>query len=276
MVKWFQTAAGLTLSGLFKPAVICPALVIMIAITGGAQAPVPAAPTAGSPAEVAPENTVAATATPAPTVTPLPSPTPTWTPTAEPSATPEPTATAIPPLAVLEDGGFDAWCAPVEYAGVIPDSPEAPSYARKLTLEGDQLQVQIPASSCVVSVRFNQPAPEDAQLIFYDANSPFLKLPLQPAGESSDIAWTAVNHQYVLDPPLWDVTYRLAVVSADGTELWTDSVKFAKALPEPCPYGGYPDPVTLWCAVTDPWEIEPWPDVVYPYDRSRFNKTPNP
>lgn len=228
--------------------------------------------------QVSPTETQAAAPTQAPTETPLPSATPTTAPTetplptVEPTATDLPTATPVPPLSVL-DKGLTAWCVPESYAGTMPAGPDAPQDARLLTTKGETLQVGIPAAYCVIEVQFNQVAPEGAQVLMYDSDTavePFLKLPLAAAADRPALSWTSVSHPYVVNPPYWEITYRIDVAGPDGQALWSNPVKFAKPLPPECPYGGLPDPVTLWCAVTDPWEIEPWPDVEYPYDRSKL------
>lgn len=222
----------------------------------------------------------AATATQAPTATqviatPTQAPTATEAPAATATATQPPTATAVPPLALAQDG-FKAWCAPEAYAGTLPTGPDAVSGARLLTVKDNQMQVQIPAAYCTVIFQFNQAVPAGTQVIFYDSKNPFLKLPLNTVSGQPNEGWAVVNHAYVINPPLWWVTYNIAVANADGQELWNQPVKFAKALPPTCIYTNQlPDPVTNWCPVTDPWEIEPHPDAKYPYDRSRL-LTPQP
>lgn len=243
-------------SGMFLAAAVCLAFSFFLAGCSPA-------------AEALPTATVqpAATLPPPPTATEQPSPTPTLEPTAtlEPTVTPTlpPTATQVPPLGLLPDG-FSAWCAPREYAGVKPAGPDAPEYANKLVISGSSMQVKIPAAYCVLSARFNQPFPTGASLVLYDGKSPFLKLPMTAADGQVDLGWAAVSHDFVVNPPYWDVTYRVAVVGPNDQELWSNPVKFAKPLPNPCPYGGYPDPVTLFCGISDPLEIEPHPDITWP------------
>jgi hypothetical protein len=220
--------------------------------------------------------TVVATSTISPTATQLPSHTPTLAPTStpEPTSTPvPPTATLLPPLAVLADG-LNIWCAPLDYAGTTAQGPDEPGYARKMVNNGDMLQASIPAAYCAVVAHFNQPAPNGLLLKLFDGTNEFLKQSLAVADAQPDVAWTSINHSYVVNPPLWWVDYRRAIVDASGKEVWSNPVRFEKPLPETCVYGGLPDPVTLYCAVTDPWEIEPHPDATYPYDRTRL--TPDP
>ncbi len=232
-------------------------------------------------------ETSAATAATA-TVMPEPTSTPTTVvPTATPeppTATPEPTvtstATALPPLSVQLDG-FEAWCAPLAYSGTQPEGPDAPDYARLMTRQGELYRIPIPAVYCTVVFHFNQPVPVDGssaqakvEIRVMDGSSPFIQQPLQVAAGQADTAWTTLIHPYVINPPFWEVTYTMVLQEPGGSPLWSSPVTFAKPLPEPCLFGGLPDPVTLACPLTDPWEIEPWPDVEYPYDRSRL--TPEP
>ncbi len=222
-----------------------------------------------------PTSTLEPAAVPTDTSVVLPSPTLTATSeptaTAAPSATTAPTATAtlppaatlVPDLAVLPDG-FTAWCAPQEYQGVSLTNPDAPAYANVLADKAGDLRVKIPAAFCVMAYTFNQPVPEGTNLVFYNANSPFLNLPLTPVEGRPEQAWAVLGHDYVINPPFWEITYRAAVTNPDGDEIWSQPVTFAKPLPAPCPFGGLPDPVTLYCRQSDPKELEPHPDVTFP------------
>jgi hypothetical protein len=164
---------------------------------------------------------------------------------------------------VLPDG-VSGWCAPQSFAGGKPTSPDAPAGVNLLGEKDGVLQVKIPAAYCAMAYRFNQPAPEGASLVIFDGSSPFLKIPLTPVEGQPDLAWAPIIHDYAMNPPYWEVTFRLVVADAQDQELWSQPVTFAKPLPAPCPYGGLPDPVTLYCAVTDPLELEPRPGVTFP------------
>lgn len=168
----------------------------------------------------------------------------------------------------MEDG-FSAWCAPQSYAGIQPTSPDAPADANLLAMQGDVLQVKIPAGFCTMIYHFNQPLPADLSLVFFDSSSAFLKIPLRQAEGRPDEGWASVSHDFVINPPYWEVTYRLAVLDPQGKELWSEPVKFAKPLPTPCQFGGLPDPVTLYCTKSDPLEIEPHPDITWPWNYTR-------
>lgn len=243
-----------------------PAFISAILLLTAAYGCAPAA-TAVLPSATAPVAATAAplvkTPSPTPTLTPTHTTTPTAVPTMTATATLPPTSTAVPPLAVTADG-FSAWCAPQQYQGVKVTGPDAPEYANLLALTGERLQVKIPAAFCVLAFRFNQPLPEGANLVMFSANSPFVNLPLKPAEGDPELGWAVVGHDYVINPPFWEITYPTAVLAADGTELWAEPVTFAKPLPNNCPFGGLPDPVTLYCRQTDPKELEPHPDVTFP------------
>ena len=267
MVKRFIHMPARSKEAVYLSAILWVVLALTACSGGANPQPVAASPT--SPAATA---TQSPTATQVP-ATPTQAPTSTEAPTA--TATQPPTATSVPPLALVQDG-FKAWCAPESYAGMLPTSPDAVSGARLLTVKDNQMQVQIPAAYCAVIFQFNQAMPAGTQVIFYDSKNPFMKLPLKAVSGQPNEGWAVVNHAYVINPPYWWVTYNVAVANADGQELWNNPVKFAKVLPPTCIYTNkLPDPVTGWCPISDPWEIEPHPDAKYPYDRSRL-LTPQP
>ena len=236
-------------------------LASLLAGCGQAPAPQVSAPPASPTTEPAAIQTPLPTEPPTAVPTPLPTTTNTPQPTA--TATIPPTETPVPPLAVVEDG-FNAWCVPQSYAGIQPTGPDAPVDANLLAAKPEGLQVKIPAGFCTMIYRFNQPVPGGVSLALFDSSSPFLKIPLKPVEGHPDEVWATVSHDYVVNPPFWEVTYRLVVLDAQDKELWSEPVKFAKPLPSPCQYGGLPDPVTLYCTGTDPKEIEPHPDVTWP------------
>lgn len=200
-----------------------------------------------------------------PTETPLPSVTPTETFTVTPAATATATASPVPPLAVKPDG-LTVWCNPLDYAGMYQPGPIVPEVARKLTDVNGQLQVYIPAEFCVLVYAFNQPIPEGVEMRMYDGTGQaFIETDLTVAPDQPEVGFVSVSNAYVVNHNYWELVYDLAVFDPDGQELRKDAVKFGKVLPANCPFGGLPDPVTLQCALSDPWEVEPHPDAHYPY-----------
>jgi hypothetical protein len=242
-------------------------LVILVMAAGCS----PAAAPVVEPAATQVEATVAPTATQSPSATPQPSATtaptlePSPTHTQEPSPTATQTATAVPPLAVLPEG-FAMWCNPVDSAGAFQPGVEVPKVARVMKDVNGQLEVTIPAEFCTMIYSFNQSVPDGLEMWMFDSRqTPFLKTKLAPTEGHPEIAFAAVTQPFVVNPPFWSVPYRIEIVSPDGKILRSDLVNFAKTLPSPCTFGGWPDPVTLYCPTTDPWEVEPHPGVRYPY-----------
>jgi hypothetical protein len=214
-----------------------------------------------------PSATIAPSATLEPTATASPSPQPSATLTlvSTETATLTATVTPVPPLALVE-AGFSVWCSPLSYTGAFQPGIEVPQPAWVMKAVSGQLEVQIPAEFCTLVYTFNQAAPDGMQVLMFDGNQkPFLKANLDRAEGHPEMLFAAVKQPYVVNPPFWLVDYRIDIQDANGQVLHSDSVRFAKPLPEPCPYGGLPDPVTLYCAATDPWEMEPHPGIKYPY-----------
>jgi len=243
------------------------AALIMIFAAGCGAAATPAAPTAVQIVEeqLSATSVPSLTATVEPLVTASPTPEPSVTPTLEPTITLTSTSMPFPALAVAEKG-FSLWCNPMDYALRYQPGPEVPGPARTMKDVNGQLEVYVPAEFCTLVYKFNQPAPEGLEIRMYDANAkPFLTAKATIADGQPETVFVAVNHPYVVNPPFWSVIYRIELVAPDGQVLETDSVSFAKPLPEPCTFGGLPDPVTLFCPTTDPWEVEPHPGVHYPY-----------
>jgi len=58
-----------------------------------------------------------------------------------------------------------------------------------------------------------------------------------------------LDHYFIVDPPYWQVTYQVSVISPDGVVLWENPVVFKRSWqPAPCPDGRLPDPITLDCS----------------------------
>ena len=255
----FNTGAANSISAILA------GLMILLVLAGcaPAAATTQAAPASATPLPAATDTVPAPSPTLEVQATAEPAATVTATATVQPTATQPPTATDVPELAVLPDG-FNAWCAPQEYAGVQPAGADAPAYANVIAQTGDALKVKIPAAYCAVIYRFNQPVPQGTKLVVYDSSSPFISVPLEPVEGHPEEAWAVVKHDYVVNPPFWEVTYRVAVAGPDGAELWGQPVIFARPEPPHCRFGGLPDPVTMYCLPTDPKELEPRPGVTYP------------
>jgi len=209
-------------------------------------------------------------ATPAPTQTPPPPPTstdtvappptatetiaPSDTPTEVPTATmvPTDTATPIPPLAVAQDG-IKAWCVSSKDPDPLGGTADAPSYARIAKLVKGKLNLNVSRGSCTFVFTFNQAVPTGAELQVLNADGvkAWAKAPLAPSGSDPDSGFASLTQPALNDLNYWQVSYPFALVTSDGTVLWKDDVVLYKTFPGLCWEGSTPDPVTLFCPLSD-------------------------
>jgi hypothetical protein len=202
-----------------------------------ALATLPPEPTA---ATVSPTNTKAPTAT-----SPLP------TATIQPSATPA--------LALLQDG-FSGWCLPEKMlVSAAKDPLNPPKQAQIGEMIDDALEIRnMPFSICIFLYTFNQPAPAGLKLEIYDKNlkTPWLKTDLTPVDGKTDKVFARLRHSYIINPPLWNVSYTLVVRDSSGTELQRNKVNLHRWKTGLCWQGTYPDPNTLYCPLQQ--DLHPW------------------
>lgn len=188
-------------------------------------------------------------------------------------APPEPTPTATPDKLTLNADGFNAWCLPrntsslVERINADGSMPEtAKAYA---TVDGiPEITTQV--SSCTFAFTFNTPINEDLELQFLDNNGfAFQTSPLTALASIPNMAYSAETHQYIINPPFWQITYTVQVVNASGEVLWTSPVSFRRGwIPVKCYYGEWPNPADCSCPPlpeshpTDAWWgwFPPYPD----------------
>lgn len=214
-----------------------------------------------------PSYTIAPSITPEPSATETVIPEPSSTFTTVPTATIPSTSTAtqVPELAVMPDG-FTVWCNPLDYALRYQPGPEIPKQARTMMVVDGQLQVYVPAEFCTLVYRMNLPVSKELKARLYDGNrDPFLVTAVTSVEGQPDVGFVEITHPYVVNPPFWSVNYRIELVDSEDMVLHSAQVNFARPLPERCTFGGWPDPVTMYCPTTDPWEVEPKPGVIYPY-----------
>ena len=224
-------------------------LVVLIAgsLTGCAAVPT-AAPTETQPPPP-PTETVAPPLTP--TNTTLPSATPTEAPTATTAptdtATPEP-----PPLAVVQDG-VTAWCVSSKDAEPLGGSAEAPTYARMGKVVKGVLNLNVSRGSCTFVFSFNQAVPAGTELQVLNATGGkyWTKAALNPLSSDPKRGFVTLTSPLLNDLNYWQITYPFALVAPDGSILWKNDVTLYKIFPGPCWEGSTPDPVTLFCPLSD-------------------------
>ena len=188
-------------------------------------------------------------------------------------ATPEPTPTATPDKLTLAADGFTAWCLPrntsslVERINADGSMPET-GVAYEIVDDIPEITTQV--SSCTFAFTFNTPVNEDLEIQFLDNNGhAFQTSPLTALENTPNMAYSVETHQYIIDPPFWQITYDVQVLTASGETLWTSPVSFRRGwVPQKCFYGEWPDPVTCQCPdlpeshPENPWWgwFPPYPD----------------
>ena len=165
----------------------------------------------------------------------------------------EPTATSTPVSLAVLPGGVAVWCLPRDSVetGVIPVTGQPPQDAVLSESLNGSLTVFTQVKSCTFLVAFNQAVPAGVRFKVQDLNpQPFIDEELQPVEGDANTAFVNLDHIFIVDPPYWEVSYRVAVVAADGSSLWENPVLFKRSwFPQPCADGSNPDPVSMECPV---------------------------
>jgi hypothetical protein len=191
----------------------------------------------------------------------LPTETFTVEPTLEPSPTPTEEPTAVPtetatPEPVNPDEMINFWTVPID-SGIVSISTMGNSgdYLDSQIgyVENEMMNLQVPANYIVVEVQFNQPLPSGAkfQVLELDAVTPWLESSFDIDANDATSGVVLINHQYLINPPFWEITYHARVVDGTGTVYWEKDLRIFKALPNTCWDGSLPDPVTLYCKSFD-------------------------
>lgn len=200
---------------------------------------------------------VAATATPTVTM-----PAPTDEPTAMPTATSIPTETAA---VSATKTGLKILCLSTDYDLPINSSSaftDATTYVRESTVTEASAEVTIPVRACAVYLTTDHPLDDSAVVALYEAKSPtpWLSKPLQKVDGQDNTYYAILDHQYVIDPPYWGLTYTMKISDANQV-YWNGDLVLNRTFNGLCWEGSMPDPVTLQCPFTDVLEREPHPDM---------------
>lgn len=200
------------------------------------------------------ENTSEVIFTSTPTI-PVPEATATLVPT---------TATQAAPLAIAENG-LQIRCLnvasslPIDAAASFSDTLFAVSEIAPTT-EG--VKLTIPVRACAVFVTFTQPLSEEAQVEVFEASGTqaWYTRPLIKDEQSENTYFAVLSHQYIIDPPFWNLNYRMSVKGSTQT-YWEGALLVTRIFNGLCWEGSVPDPVTLKCPNADKLEREPHPDM---------------
>jgi hypothetical protein len=176
--------------------------------------------------------------------------------------TPQPTATEEIPatltntptasvLAALADS-FTAWCVPtsIKYPpGSIAQTGEMPegAYEGKLVDGFTELRTQV--QDCTFMITFNRPVPPETRIQIKDMNPiPFIDEELTAVIDNPNKGFVTLDHYFIVNPPFWQITYYVSIISPHGDDLWLGSVKLMRGWESNmCPDGSLPDPITLHC-----------------------------
>lgn len=211
------------------------------------------------------ENTMTATQEITPTNTPSftttlhPSPTATLEPTFTPTNTP------VPDLSLVDDNLW-MWSIPKDVFVMISESgisKDVYSTTYDGFIDETEMNIRVPASAVVVEVEFNQPLNEEVFFKIYDLNGskPWYSEKIIQNSEKPSQGYTFLDHNFVIDPPFWEITYVGKLENIDGTVLWENNLRLYKALPNTCWDGSFPDPVTLFCPNYDgDWNYRDFPN----------------
>jgi hypothetical protein len=200
-------------------------------------------------------------------------PTETFTqePTQEPSPIPTevpteiPTETPVPELGLIENG-IEFWSIPIDSGAVTINTiglPDDYLESKIGYIENDIMNVQVPANYVVAEVHFNQVLPNGTklQLLETGAVTPWYERLFAVDANDNNAGVLLMDHQYIINPPFWEITYHARIVDASGKVYWEKDLRIFKALPNTCWDGSLPDPVTLYCKNFDgDWNYRDFPN----------------
>ncbi|MBI9044993.1 MAG: hypothetical protein JEZ06_10935 [Anaerolineaceae bacterium] len=193
--------------------------------------------------------------------------------TAQPSQTPTFEVTATPRKLELLPDGFNSWCMPNDAAE--PDIPVyqsgiVPENARLMIKEEEGNVLLIQVRSCTFAFTFNQPIHENIVFKMFDKSQfSFVDTVLIPVENNPQMGLVTVDHDFVIDPPFWQITYGISLSDFDSSNLYAGEIILKRGwFPGVCFGGVYPDPVTLECPKIG--EAHPW-DPWFGWDDPKIN-----
>ncbi|MEJ5203275.1 MAG: hypothetical protein WHV66_13670 [Anaerolineales bacterium] len=195
--------------------------------------------------------------------------------TSEPTQTVQETITAEPQATPDNQPVFSAWCtkqftSPQDVA----QNGQAAQDADIAYEEDGKLILHTERSYCAFFFTFDTELPKGVHLDFYDTRpDPWASLELTPTTSNPAMGYALSNNPYIVNPPYWEITYKLSLKDSNGKELWNRDVTFKRSwTPKPCYGGMWPDAATLKCPALP--EVHPW-DPWYGYDTPYDGKPGN-
>lgn len=176
-----------------------------------------------------------------------------------PTATPEiPTATPTPEkLSVLEDQ-MNYWC--VKKDSLPSDKPWImPVDGRAGSIVDGIPEVTFLAGTCTIVFPLSQPVADSLQVWVMDStNAPFIRTTLIPAGDDLKVGYIVIKHPLMVDPPEWQMTYKIALRTDSNEVVWQSNFSFRNSKKPTwyCWDGTLPDVITNRCK--NEIELHPW------------------
>ncbi|HAF62268.1 MAG TPA: hypothetical protein DCK95_08080 [Anaerolineaceae bacterium] len=152
--------------------------------------------------------------------------------------------------------GLTGWCMPLGSAA--PGDVDFGRYGMPATGRPGMVEnginiMHIPGEYCTLVFEFSSTiaAGGKVQVKQVHNNQSFYEVDLIPSNAIPNVGFAHLSHNYVVNPPLWGVTYLIEATDANSSVLWSGEILFQKTQPDLCWDGSTPDPVTLWCPKED-------------------------
>lgn len=152
--------------------------------------------------------------------------------------------------------GLTGWCMPLDSAA--PGDTDygrygMPTAGRPGFVEDGVNTMHIPGEYCTLVFEFSSQIGTGGKVEVKQIhnNLTFYEVELVPSASNPNVGYAHLYHNYIVNPPLWGVTYLIEAVDANGTTRWSGEIAFQKTQPDLCWDGSTPDPVTLWCPKKD-------------------------
>ena len=152
--------------------------------------------------------------------------------------------------------GLTGWCMPLGSAA--PGDVDFGRYGMPATgrpgmVENGMNVMHIPGEYCTLVFELSSTitAGGKVQVKQVHNNQSFYEVELIPSISTPNVGYAHLYHNYVVNPPLWGVTYLIEASDANGSVVWSGEILFQKTQPDLCWDGSTPDPVTLWCPKYD-------------------------
>ena len=165
------------------------------------------------------------------------------------TATPTQTLTATVEAEVSEPlpDGMEIWCLPdgLPYPNNIAKITK-PEEAIDIFYDGEKISYEGPSSGCFVFLP-NEGSNADYAVAIYDLSNsgPWYTRVFH---ESQDGLIAILKHSYIINPPLWAVSYRIEILDGDDEVVFEAPFEYSRNwAPDACWNGKMPNPVTMLC-----------------------------